>query len=58
MGSIHINTKKQKLLETVLRLTSNYTKYWNKPYEIDTIVVKKVTNKNPHIRVQTKLFMF
>ena len=51
MGSIHIYTKKHKLLQTILDLSMHHTNYWKKEYKVDKIVVKEIKNRNPHIRV-------
>ena len=51
MGSIHFYTKKDKLLEHALELSTKYTKYWKQTYTIDTIIIKEIKNRNPHIKI-------
>ena len=51
MGSIHFYTKKAKLFETALKMSTNYTKYWKKKYTIDKIIIKEIKNRNPHIKI-------
>lgn len=51
MGSIHFYTKKDKLFETALKISTNYTKYWKKNYTIDKIIIKEIKNRNPHIKI-------
>lgn len=51
MGSIHFYAKKDKLFETALKMSTNYTKYWKKKYTIDKIIIKEIKNRNPHIKI-------
>lgn len=51
MGSIHFYTKKDKLSEKSLELSTNYTKYWKENYTIDEIIIKEIKNTNPHIKI-------
>jgi len=53
MGSIHIYTKKHKLLQRILNLSENYTNYYKKEYKIQKIIIKQIINKNPHIKINT-----
>lgn len=55
MGSIHIITKKHKLLNTVSNLSENYTKYYKKEYKVESIIIKEIINKNPHIKINIDL---
>jgi hypothetical protein len=56
MGSIHIRLKKNAILTTVSRLRLNYTKYYHREYVVKSVVVKKITNKNPHIKIPMPLY--
>lgn len=59
LGSIHIYTKKDKLFEKVLELSTNYTNYWKKTYNVDKIIIKEIKNKNPHIKIKfNKMFTY
>jgi hypothetical protein len=49
MGSIHVLTKYNKILQTTLRISNNCSAYFKKEYTIKQIIVKDITNKNPHI---------
>ena len=49
MGSIHVITKYNKILQTTLRISNNCSAYFKKEYNIKQIIVKDITNKNPHI---------
>jgi hypothetical protein len=51
MGSIHICLKKNAILTTVSRMRLNYTTYYHREYVVKRVVVKKITNKNPHIKI-------
>ena len=39
------------VFEKALELSSNYTKYWKQKYTIDKIIIKTITNRNPHIKI-------
>ena len=56
LGSIHTFVKKNKIMEQVLKITNNYSKYYNLQYEVDTIIVKDIQNHNPHIKINTTNF--
>ena len=41
MGAIHLYTKRNKLFETILKLSTNYSNYQKKDYKIDKIIIKR-----------------
>lgn len=49
MGSIHVRTKYNKILQTTLRISHHYSAYFKKEYTIKQIIVKDIKNNNPHI---------
>mgnify|MGYP000028142647 CR=1 FL=1 len=49
MGSIHVCAKYNKILQTTLRISHHCSAYFKKEYTIKQIIVKDITNKNPHI---------
>jgi len=49
--SIHLYTKRNKLFETILDLSTNYTNYWKIDYKIDKIIIKEIKSRNPHIKI-------
>ena len=51
MGSIHIYTHKDKLFQTVLNLANGYNNYWKKEYIVESVIIKEVINRNPHIKI-------
>jgi hypothetical protein len=56
LGSIHTSVKKNKIMEHILNITNNYSRYYNLQYEVDTIIVKDIQNYNPHIKIHTSIF--
>ena len=53
MGSVHVYTKKYKLMETVLNLIKYHSKYYKKEYKVKTIIIRNIKSTNPHIIVNT-----
>jgi len=43
-------------METVLEITNHHTNYWKKEHVIDSIIIKEIKSRNPHIKVNTQLF--
>jgi hypothetical protein len=56
MGSIHILVPRHAVMKTVCELLSKYSQYYRREYVVNRIVVKKITNKNPHIKIPTPLY--
>ncbi len=55
MGSIHIHTRLRNMFETIDKLSVNYTRYWEREYKPDSITIKDIQNRNPHIKLDTTL---
>lgn len=49
--SIHLYAKKHKLFETILELSTNYTNYYKKDFIINSVIIKEIKSKNPHIKL-------
>jgi 3'-phosphoadenosine 5'-phosphosulfate (PAPS) 3'-phosphatase len=55
MGTIHFYTKKHKLIEKVLDLSTNYTNYYKKDHKIEKIIIKEIKSNNPHIKINIEM---
>jgi hypothetical protein len=51
MGSIHILVPRHAVMKKVCELRSRYSQYYHREYVVERIVVKHITNKNPHIKI-------